>query len=69
MELIQGALNKHEANSIDKTLEYMNIKSLPINQREITGQSGSLNFVIQYLLKEHASIHSNSKYCHRAPSE
>jgi len=32
MELIQGALNKREANSIDKTLEYMDIKRLPINQ-------------------------------------
>ncbi len=32
MELIQGALNKREANNIDKTLEYMDIKRLPINQ-------------------------------------
>lgn len=32
MELIQGSLNKHEANSIDKTLREMNVKRLPIKQ-------------------------------------
>ncbi len=32
MELIQGALNKHEANCIDKTLENMNVIRLPIKQ-------------------------------------
>ena len=32
MELIQGAFNKHEANSIDNTLKEMNVTRLPINQ-------------------------------------
>ena len=32
MELIQGALNKREADSIDKTLREMNVKQLPIRQ-------------------------------------
>ena len=32
MELIQGALSKHEANSIDKTLREMDVKRLPIKQ-------------------------------------
>ena len=33
MELIQGAFNKHDANSIDKTLKEMNVKRLPIEKR------------------------------------
>jgi len=32
MELIQGAKNKYEANSIDKTLKNMNVRRLPIKQ-------------------------------------
>lgn len=33
MELIQGAFNKHDANSIDKTLREMNVKRLPIEKQ------------------------------------
>jgi len=32
MELIQGALNKYEADCIDKTLRDMNVERLPIKQ-------------------------------------
>ena len=32
MELIQGAFNKAEAESIDKTLRYMGVQQLPIKQ-------------------------------------